>query len=362
MNACRTFCNGCLITAIAVLVFAASSARAAETAARRSIIFILLDDMRYDTMSCMNHPFVRTPHIDRLAASGVRFRNAFVTTSLCSPSRASILTGTYAHRHGVLNNMTRLDPALPTYPRLLQQAGYKTAFFGKWHMGHETDDPQPGFDHWASFKGQGSYVANNFNINGTRRPIDGYVTDVLTDMAADWLRQNHKAPFLLCLHHKAVHAMFTPAERHRDLYSNVTITLPPSSLFTPENYFRRPNWVLEQRNSWHGIDDMYYKQLTLDAFIRDYCRALQATDDSVGRILDLLDELGIRQSTLVIFTSDNGFLWGEHGLIDKRCMYEESIRVPMILSCPELFPDAKVLDPMVPVSYTHLTLPTIYSV
>jgi len=338
-------CVGALLATIAIQP--ARGAAQGDSQGRRNILFILMDDMRYDTMSCMHHPFMKTPNMDRLAASGVRFRNAFVTTSLCSPSRASFLTGIYAHRHGVFDNRTRLDPKLPTYPQLLQQAGYRTAFFGKWHMGYETDQPQPGFDHWASFKGQGNYVKNSFNINGQHTQIDGYVTDVITDMAVDWIKANRDKPFLAVVHHKAVHAMFIPAERHRDLYADVKIALPPSSLDTPENYFRRPRWVREQRDSWHGINDAYYKEISLDQFIRDYCRALQAADDSVGKLIDTLEQLGLRESTLIVFTSDNGFLFGEHGLIDKRCMYEESIRIPMIMSCPSLYKGGQVLDPMV---------------
>lgn len=285
--------------------------------------------------------------MDKLAADGVRFCNAFVTTSLCSPSRATLLTSTYTHIHGVINNQTQLDPALPTFPRELQKAGYETAFFGKWHMGHETDDPQPGFDHWASFKGQGSYTRNLFNINGQRKDVEGYVTDVLTDMAIDWLKQPRDRPFMLYLSHKAVHAMFVPAERHRELYGDARIVMPDSSLDTPENFYRRPNWVREQRDSWHGINDMYFKELSLFDFIRSYWRAQQAVDDSIGKLTAALKAQGLYDSTLIVFTSDNGFLFGEHGLIDKRCMYEESIRVPMIMTCPELFKGGQVRDQMV---------------
>jgi N-acetylglucosamine-6-sulfatase len=330
---------------LASLVLAAGTARA--PAAPRNIVFILIDDMRYDAMSCMGHPFLQTPELDALAASGMMFNHAFVTTSLCSPSRACFLTGTYTHRHGVLNNKTRLDPALPTFPQELHKHGYKTAFIGKWHMGWSTDEPQPGFDYWSSFLGQGSYTKNRFNINGEHQVIEGYVTDVLTDMAVDWLKDNHESPFMLYLSHKAVHGNFDPAPRHETLYSDVKIELPPSSLDTPENYYRKPRWVREQRDSWHGINDVYFKRMTMDQIIRDYNRAMRAVDESVGRVRATLKALGKLDSTLIVFTSDNGFLLGEHGLIDKRCMYEESIRIPMLMSCPEMFPGGQTTDRIV---------------
>ncbi len=339
----RSCCSILTMTA-GILTWAAQAAAGAQP---RNIVVILIDDMRHDVMSCAGHPVMKTPNLDALAASGVRFRNAFVTISLCSPSRASILTGLYAHHHGVLNNRTRLDPTLPTFPRELQRAGYQTAFIGKWHMGYETDEPQPGFDHWASFKGQGSYTRNEFNINGSRHDIEGYVTDVITDMSVDWVKTHRDKPFLLYMSHKAVHAFFVPPPRYRELYADVTIEMPASSLFTPENYYRRPNWVREQRASRHGIDDMYSKELDFDTFLRSYWRTLQGVDDSVGRLRSALKEVGILESTLIVFTSDNGFLQGEHGLIDKRCMYEESIRVPMIMSCPELIQGGQVNDRLV---------------
>lgn len=313
----------------------------------RNIVFVLIDDMRYDAMSCMDHPVLETPAIDQLAGAGVRFDRAFVTTSLCSPSRASYLTGTYAHRHRVFDNRSRLSPDLPTFPILLQQAGYATAFIGKWHMGSSSDEPRPGFDHWISFRGQGSYVDNRFNINGEHQRIKGYVTDVLTDMAVDWLKNNRQRRFMLYLSHKAVHGMYAPAPRHAEDYSDVDIRLPESSLDTPDNYFRKPNWVREQRDSWHGINDAYFKKMDMVEVIRNYYRAMKAVDDSVGRLVDTLKELELFESTLFVFTSDNGFLLGEHGLIDKRCMYEESIRIPMIMTCPELFEGSRVEERIV---------------
>ncbi len=331
----------------AMMAFATLAPTLARAADQRNIVFILVDDMRWDSMSAAGHPYIKTPAIDKLAAGGVWFQNAFVTSSLCSPSRASFLTGTYAHRHGVINNSTLLDPTLPTFPVLLSKAGYQTAFFGKWHMGATTDKPQPGFSRWVSFRGQGDYWKNEFNIDGKEQHVDGYVTDVLTDMATDWIKANRDKPFMLYLSHKAVHGVFSPAERHKNLYADADITLPPSSANTPENYSRKPRWMREQRNSWHGVDDAWFKRMTVVEMMREYARTLQAVDDSTARVMDTLKEAGVYDKTLIIFASDNGFMFGEHGLIDKRCMYEESIRVPIIVSCPGLIESGRKLDEMV---------------
>ena len=319
-----------------------SSAHAAEK--KRNLIFIFIDDMRYDSMSCMGHPFLETPNLDRMAAGGMLFNNAFVTTSLCSPSRASILSGQYAHRHGVLDNRTLLPSGTPTFPIKLQKNGYETAFVGKWHMGGHTDEPRPGFDHWISFRGQGVYKDPTFNINGEKVKREGYMTDILTNDAVDFIKKKHDKPFMLYLSHKAVHADFYPADRHLDRYSDVEIKFPDSMANTEENYEDKPLWVKRQRHSWHGVDFMYHDHTYFDRFIRDYNRTMLAVDDSIGTILDTLQEQGILDSTLILFMSDNGFLHGEHGLIDKRCMYEESIRVPLIAHCPELIQGGQRTD------------------
>ncbi len=310
---------------------------AQESKKRPNIIFIFIDDMRYDSMSCINHPFLKTPNIDRLALGGVFFNHAYVTTSLCSPSRASILSGQYAHRHGVLDNSTLLSEDTPTFPVELQKGGYETAFIGKWHMGGSTDKPRKGFDHWISFRGQGVYNNPTFNINGKAVKRQGYMTDLLTDYAVDYLTQEREKPFFMYLSHKAVHADFYPAERHKDAFSDVQIQYPDSMANTKENYEGKPLWVKRQRHSWHGVDYMYHDRTYFDRFLLDYHRTMLAVDDSVGRVLDTLEEQGILDNTLVMFMGDNGFLHGEHGLIDKRCMYEESIRVPLIAHCPGLF-------------------------
>ena len=316
-----------------------------ETARPPNIIFVLVDDQRYDELGFVN-TLLETPNLDRLAESGVYFENAVVTTSLCSPSRATILTGQYMHNHGVVDNNTPLKADAKTFPELLRSAGYRTALIGKWHMGGLSDEPRPGFDHWVSFAGQGTYLpvdrfgnVTQLNINGERVPQRGYITDELTDYAIEWLDSVRDAePFFLYLSHKAVHSNFTPAERHKDQYSDAILKLPESAELDKDNP-RRPIWVRNQRNSFHGVEFPYHDPaVDLLAIQRNYHRTISAVDDSLGRILDWLEETGEAANTVVIYTSDNGFYFGEHGLIDKRSAYEESIRVPMIVSAPGRFP------------------------
>jgi N-acetylglucosamine-6-sulfatase len=316
----------------------------------RNIIFILTDDQRYDALGFMGHPFLETPHLDSLARNGVHLKNAFVTTALCSPSRASILTGLYAHRHRVVDNNNPVAKGTVFFSQYLQKAGYETAFFGKWHMGGESDDPQPGFDHWVSFRGQGTYLPTKagLNVNGQRVARKGYITDELTDYALDWLQaRKPDKPFMLYLGHKAVHAEFIPAERHKGRYQNKPFTPPKTMADTPENFADKPMWLKNQRNSWHGVDFAYHSDLDIGKYYRDYCETLLAVDDSVGRVLDFLRERKWLDSTLVIFMGDNGFQFGEHGLIDKRVAYEESMRVPLLMQCPELFKGGTVVEKMV---------------
>lgn len=304
----------------------------------RNVVFILSDDHRYDFMGFhADAPeFLETPNMDRMAAAGAHLSNAFVTTALCSPSRASILTGQYAHRHGVVDNSSPIPPGTAFFPADLQAAGYRTAFVGKWHMGHEDDKPQPGFDHWVSFRGQGVYYNPTLNVDGTRVDRQGYITDLLTDYGIEWIKKQREtdAPFFLYLSHKAVHAEFEPAERHAGRYADVEIPYPATMENTESNYRGKPRWVREQRYSWHGVDYAYHGQLNFDQFYRRYAESLLALDESIGRVLDYLETAGLSENTLVIYMGDNGFLLGEHGLIDKRNAYEESIRVPMLAWAP----------------------------
>ena len=314
----------------------------------RNVIFILSDDHRYDFMGFMGKPkFLKTPNMDRLAREGAHLQNAFVTTSLCSPSRASILTGQFSHRHGVVDNNTRVPKGTTFFPQYLQQAGYETAFMGKWHMGRASDEPRPGFDKWISFRGQGDYYNPTFNIDGVQKKTEGYVTDLLTDYALAWIKKKREKPFFLYLSHKAVHAMFEPAKRHLGKYENAKIEYPDTMADTEENYHKKPRWVKEQRNSWHGVDYMYHGQMDFDTFYRRYCETLLGVDESIGRVLDALQENGILENTLVFYMGDNGFCFGEHGLIDKRQMYEPSMRVPLLVFCPNLIKRGMKIDKMV---------------
>ena len=325
----------------------------------RNVVFILADDHRYDAMGFMGHPIVKTPNIDRIAQRGVHLRNAFVTTSLCSPSRATILTGRYAHQHKVVDNNTPVPTGIVFFPQYLQRVGYQTALVGKWHMGGDDGGPQPGFDHWVSFRGQGSYLPSpdGLNVNGKPVPQKGYITDELTDYALDWLRRRDRSrPFFLYLSHKGVHndyipanhsTDFVPAERHRGTLERTTFIPPKSQNFPPDQEGSRPRWVRDQRNSWHGVDFPYHSTLDVGHFFKRYAETLMGVDESVGRVIEYLTSENLLDSTLVIYMGDNGFAFGEHGLIDKRTAYEESMRVPMIMQCPELFTGGRTIDQLV---------------
>jgi N-acetylglucosamine-6-sulfatase len=313
------------------------------------VVFVLTDDHRYDALGFMHaQPFVETPNLDALARGGAHMRNAFVTTSLCSPSRASILTGLYAHRHHVIDNNNPVPSDLVFFPQYLQRAGYETAMIGKWHMGGESDDPQRGFDHWVSFKGQGSYLPdrNGLNVDGRHVPQKGYITDELTEYALDWIRhRTSDHPFFLYLSHKGVHSDFVPPDRYKGRAAEAPFT-PPRTM-RPENVTGAPMWVQNQRNSWHGVDYPYHSDLDLASYYRRYAETLRGVDDSVGRVVALLRERGLLESTLIVYMGDNGFAFGEHGLIDKRTAYEESMRVPMLVHCPELVKAGSVVPEVV---------------
>ena len=328
-----------------------ASQLAAQTTKRRNVIFILSDDHRYDAMGFLkSQPFLETPQLDRLAREGAHFKNAFVTTALCSPSRASILTGTYAHKHRIVDNNTPIPAGTVFFPGYLQKAGYKTGFFGKWHMGAETDEPKAGFNQWVSFRGQGTYLPNpnGLNINGKKVPQKGYITDELTDYAIDWLKTLPKEqPYFMYLSHKAVHAEFIPAERHKGRYKDAKFTYSPTMAAEGEMAQSRPMWVQNQRNSWHGVEYPYHSTLDIAEYYQRYAETLLAVDESVGRVLDELKRRGELDSTLVIYMGDNGFAFGEHGLIDKRTAYEESMRVPLLARCPELFSGGRTVKEFV---------------
>ena len=324
---------------------------------KKNIVFVLSDDHRYDFMGFMKDApaFLETPNLDRMARQGAHLVNAFVSTSLCSPSRASILTGQYMHHHRIVDNQRPEPEGTVFFPQTLQRSGYQTAFVGKWHMGHDHDKPRPGFNHWVSFRGQGSYVDPTLNINNMRQTFPGYTTDLLTDQALSWLStgRDPNRPFFLYLSFKAVHYPFQPAERHRGRYAQAVVKRPDTMANTERNYQTQPHWVRERRYSIHGIDHMETGQYdndpvpSFDDLYRQYCETVHGLDENLGRVLAFLDRNGLSESTLVIYMGDNGFALGEHGFYDKRDAFEESIRVPMLAYAPGMIKPGSQITQMV---------------
>ncbi len=314
---------------------------------RPNIIFILVDDLRWDEIGIAGHPFIKTPNIDRIGREGAMFRNAFMTTPLCSPSRASFLTGQYAHTHGITDNLDRsaLSHRLVTFPLLLHQSGYETAFIGKWHMGND-EKPRPGFDRWVSFKGQGTYINPPINEDGKWVTPNGYITDILNNYAVEFIKRPHDKPFLIYLAHKAVHPevqqrddgsvdltqseVFIPAKRHKLAFENVKIPHRP-------NYARVPEGKPALTRRIGDLPALGPATVTPDEAILGRQRSLLAIDDGVGKILSTLKATGQLDNTIVVFTSDNGYFYGEHGLsVERRLAYEESIRMPLLVRYPKL--------------------------
>jgi arylsulfatase A-like enzyme len=326
-------------------------ARAPDT--RPNILFILLDDLRWDTLGYAGHRAVRTPHIDRIANEGVNFKNAFCTTSLCSPSRASLLSGVYAHKHGVTNNFTEFPASLRSFPGILQGAGYATAYVGKYHMGENNDAPRPGFDYFVTHKGQGKYFDTEFNINGERRETkSGYYTTVVTDMALEWLARDHGGkPWLMILGHKAPHSFYTPEPKYAHLFDDVPVAYPDSAFALAG----KPSWIRDRMYTWHGIygplfewrkkfpDDRPEAVRDFANMVHAYWGTIVSVDDSVGRLRAWLEASGQLDNTIIVFVGDNGLLEGEHGMVDKRTMHEPSIRIPMAVRYPGLTKAPKVV-------------------
>ena len=330
----------CLLAVLAI------SAAGAEPTSQPNVLFILCDDLRPDALGCYGSKHVKTPRIDALAADGVRFANAFCTTSLCSPSRASILTGLYAHRHGVRNNFTELPPSLPHWPARLREQGYATAYVGKWHMGEDNDAPRPGFDWFVSHTGQGKYFDTEWNINGERREKPpGYYTTVVTDYALDWLKSRPAGrSWALCVGQKAPHSFYFPEPKHEHAFDDVRVPYPASA-FQLEG---KPTWIRQRLPTWHGIygplfewrkqfpDERPEAVKDFENMVHAYWGTVLSVDDSVGRLVDFLKSSGQWEHTLVVFMGDNGLLEGEHGMVDKRTMHEPSIRIPLIARGPGL--------------------------
>ncbi len=349
-------CEKRLLFAILLAVSMTTTGFAARPAATRpNIIVVLVDDLRWDEIGCAGHPFVRTPHIDRIAREGARFRNAFCTTPLCSPVRASLLTGQYAHHHGIIDNTDRSQQShrLRTFPRVLQRAGYKTAYVGKWHMGND-DSPRPGFDFWVGMKGQGTSFDPVLNENGKRVKASGHTTDVLNRYAVRFIRQERTGPFCLYVAHKALHpeliqyddgsisdpsaAKFLPAKRHEDLYAECPI---PRRLNVTDSLEGKPALLRKIR----GLPPLSRKTGTSDETVRDRLRMLAAVDEGVGMLLEALEETRQLDDTMFILTSDHGYWYGEHGLsIERRLAYDEAARIPLLVRYPRLVRPGTIID------------------
>ena len=325
---------------------------------RPNIVFILVDDLRWDELGCAGHPYIKTPNIDRIAAEGAMFRNAFMTTPLCSPSRASFLTGQYAHTNGITDNVDRSAAShkLVTFPLLLHQSGYETAFIGKWHMGND-ERPRPGFDRWVSFKGQGTYLNADINEDGKAVKPVGYITDLLNGYAVEFIKRPHNKPFLIYLAHKAIHPeatqnndgsvnladseRFIPAERHMRLYEGRTIQRRPNAMRAPAG---KP--ALERRIG--DLPPLGEGTGTRDDVVLGRQRTLMAIEDGVGEIFRALKETGQLEKTVIVFTSDNGYFYGEHGLsVERRLAYEESIRMPLLVRYRQMIKARTVRDEFV---------------
>lgn len=328
-----------------------------KTENKPNFLFILVDDQPYDAVGFSNrYPFLKTPNIDKLAKQGVNVENFFVTQSICSPSRASFLTGTYPHIHGVNQNNKHVDPDWSNYAPYsshLQNSGYETAHIGKIHMAWKRDKEhiRPGFDYWFSFIGQGKYFDPKVNDNGVEMQLEGYMTDILTDKTIDWLKNKRdpNKPFSLNLWHKAVHEKHLPAPRHKDLYNNEDLPTPPYDTHK-ETFKGKPEWLRRKTFGfkWNKNDKIpdELPEITWPINKHKYMqllRSLIAVDESLGEVIKTLDEMGELENTVIIYSSDNGYFMGDHTFLDKRLAYENSMRVPMIIRYPKLITKNSVI-------------------
>jgi arylsulfatase A-like enzyme len=318
-------------------------------ATRPNIVFVLVDDLRWDALGCMGHPVAKTPNIDRIAKEGALFKNFFVSIPLCAPSRSSFLTGQYAHKTGIIDNSNRspLSHQLVTFPRLLHDNGYESGYVGKWHMGNDSS-PRPGFDYWVCLPGQGVYENPQMNINGKDQKVTGYVTDIINEHALEFIKQEHKKPFVLYVSHKAVHGPFMPAERHKNLYPDAKFPVPPSvhdSLKGKPVLTREIEGEPKKKKNQEKVGQAEGHVSEKGAVRQLQC--LAAIDEGVGQILKALEETKQLDNTMIVFSSDNGYFWGEHGLGDKRWAYEESIRDPLLIRYPKLAKAGSTFDQLV---------------
>jgi arylsulfatase A-like enzyme len=345
------------------------AARGASTP-RPNVLVVLIDDLRHDEFGAGGHPYLETPSIDRLAREGVSFTRAFHSTPLCSPNRACILTGEYASKHGIFNNVgrDRLSAQLRTFPRALQASGYQTAHVGKWHMG-DSGAPRPGYDYWLSFAGQGKITDPELNEDGRTQKVSGYVTDILTERAVHFLtrRRDRSKPFCLFLAHKAIHPDtvqradasvdmsaemgYLAAPRHRGRYAGRAFPLSRSAAGHGPAMGRHVlERVLERKRSPETMREFgsILNEGSDQQGIRDRAEMMLSVDEGIGTLLDVLESEGVLDDTVVVFTSDNGYFFGEHGLtLERRFPYEECIRSPLLFRHPARFPSGRRVDALV---------------
>ncbi|PWE00394.1 sulfatase family protein [Marinilabilia rubra] len=360
-----------------------------EKPAKPNIIFIMTDDHAFQTLSAYDDRYINTPNLDRIAEHGAIFTNSFVANSICAPSRAVMLTGKHSHANGQIDNSTSFDGSQQTFPKLLRQNGYQTALIGKWHLKSEPT----GFDYWNILPGQGSYYNPDFIGKDGTQQYKGYVTDLITDFSIDWLDQhNQEDPFCLLVHHKAVHRVWMPDTAHLDEFADKTYPLPDNfyddyegrkaaaeqhlSIRTEDmdvvydlkmadqegdietrlsNAYRNGAYARlnpEQKAKWDAhfdpiIEDFKKANLSgknlsewkYQRYMRDYLACVRSLDNNVGRLMDYLEQEGLLENTLVVYTSDQGFYMGEHGWFDKRFIYEESLRTPLLMHFPKGYSD-----------------------
>jgi len=347
---------------------------------RPNIIYIMTDDHASHALSCYNSKINKTPNLDRIANEGMRFENSFCTNSICAPCRAVVLTGKYSHINGKIDNSRQaFDGSQQTFPKLLQKAGYQTAMIGKWHL---RSDPT-GFDYWNVLPGQGLYYNPVMIEMGERKKYTGYVTNIITDHALKWIKERDPdKPFCLMYHHKAPHRNWQPSPKHLTMYDDMTMP-EPDNLF--DDYANRGraakeqdmtisktmndndlklvaprNLNPEQKKLWdaaYNPKNEAFRKANLQGkdlirwkyqrYIKDYLRCIASVDDNVGRVLDYLDASGLAKNTVVVYTSDQGFYLGDHGWFDKRFMYEESLRMPLLVRYPREIKPGSVSDDIV---------------
>jgi N-acetylglucosamine-6-sulfatase len=341
----------------------------ADAGERPNIIVIVVDDLRWDELGLSGHPYLETPNVDRLAREGAWLTNAFHAVPLCSPNRASILTGQYPSRHGIIDNVARnrMSHRLQTFPQALQNAGYETGFLGKWHMGNDPT-PRPGFDYWSAIPGQGRSIDPELYEDGRVHTVEGYLTDVLTDRAVSFIERERSQPFFLYIGHKAIHPDavqlddgsvdpsgergYVPAPRHLGRYEEEIFPRRPNVVTSPDELADKP--ALRQAVARKYSDEMVeaFGSIldlgTSEETIRRRAEMLLAVDESLGRIVASLETEGVLDNTLIIFTSDNGFFYGEHALsVERRMPYEESIRTPFVVRYPPLVGAGTEIDALV---------------